>query len=116
MHIPYPAAVCSIRMGIIEELDGKSLLSLPLEARKNVLDATTAFKTVTCLNATLAHTREMDMTTERPMNVCVLVGSLQKASLNGMLANALISLAPSSMGSEFVEIGNCLFTIKTLRG
>ena len=43
------------------------------------------------------------------MNVCVLVGSLRKASLNGMLANALISLAPSSMGSEFVEIGQLPF-------
>jgi chromate reductase len=39
------------------------------------------------------------------MNVCVLVGSLRKASLNGMLANALISLAPSSMKLETVEIG-----------
>jgi chromate reductase len=39
------------------------------------------------------------------MNVCVLVGSLRKASLNGMLANALISLAPASMKFEIVEIG-----------
>jgi chromate reductase len=39
------------------------------------------------------------------MNVCVLVGSLRKASFNGMLANALISLAPSSMKLEIVEIG-----------
>jgi chromate reductase, NAD(P)H dehydrogenase (quinone) len=31
------------------------------------------------------------MTMEKPMNVCVLVGSLRKASFNGMLANALIS-------------------------
>ena len=45
------------------------------------------------------------MTLERSMNVCVLVGSLRKASLNGMLANALISLAPSSMKLETVEIG-----------
>src|SRR3979409_1771582 len=45
------------------------------------------------------------MTMEKPMNVCVLVGSLRKASLNGMLANALISLAPSSMKLEIVEIG-----------
>jgi chromate reductase len=44
------------------------------------------------------------MTMEKPMNVCVLVGSLRKASLNGMLANALISLAPSSMKLEIVEI------------
>jgi chromate reductase len=34
-----------------------------------------------------------------------LVGSLRKASLNGMLANALMSLAPSSMKLEIVEIG-----------
>ena len=43
------------------------------------------------------------------MNVCVLVGSLRKASLNGMLANALISLAPWSMESEVVEIGQLPF-------
>jgi len=42
---------------------------------------------------------------EKPINACVLVGSLRKASLNGMLANALISLAPSSMKLEIVEIG-----------
>ena len=40
-----------------------------------------------------------------PMNVCVLVGSLRKASLNGMLANALIPLAPSSLKLDIVEIG-----------
>jgi chromate reductase, NAD(P)H dehydrogenase (quinone) len=45
------------------------------------------------------------MIMEKPMNVCVLVGSLRKASLNGMLANALMSLAPSSMKLENVEIG-----------
>jgi chromate reductase, NAD(P)H dehydrogenase (quinone) len=39
------------------------------------------------------------------MNVCVLVGSLRKASFNRMLANALISLAPSSMKLDIVEIG-----------
>ena len=39
------------------------------------------------------------------MNVCVLVGSLRKASFNGMLANALISLAPSSLKLDLVEIG-----------
>lgn len=49
------------------------------------------------------------MTTDKPMNVCVLVGSLRKASLNGMLANALISLAPSSMRLETVEIGQLPF-------
>src|SRR5450631_1440082 len=42
---------------------------------------------------------------DKPMNVCVLVGSLRKASLNRMLANALISLAPSSMKLNIVEIG-----------
>src|SRR3954464_14276331 len=45
------------------------------------------------------------MTMERPMNVCVLVGSLRKASFNRMLANALISLAPSSMKLDITEIG-----------
>src|SRR6202790_3793364 len=45
------------------------------------------------------------MTMEKPMNVCVLVGSLRKASFNGMLANALISLAPSSLKLDMVEIG-----------
>src|SRR5256884_5984461 len=49
------------------------------------------------------------MTMEKPMNVCVLVGSLRKASLNGMLANALMSLAPSSMKLEIVEIGQLPF-------
>ena len=49
------------------------------------------------------------MTMEKPMNVCVLVGSLRKASFNGMLANALMSLAPSSMEPEVVEIGHLPF-------
>jgi chromate reductase len=49
------------------------------------------------------------MNLDKPMNVCVLVGSLRKASLSGMLANALISLAPSSMESEVVEIGQLPF-------
>src|ERR1700730_9622696 len=49
------------------------------------------------------------MTMETPMNVCVLVGSLRKASFNGMLANALISLAPSSMKLDIVEIGQLPF-------
>src|SRR3981189_2859917 len=49
------------------------------------------------------------MTMEKPMNVCVLVGSLRKASLNGMLANALMALAPSSMKLEIVEIGQLPF-------
>ena len=46
---------------------------------------------------------------DKPTNVCVLVGSLRKASLNSMLANALISLAPSSMELEVVEIGQLPF-------
>src|ERR1700730_1762613 len=45
------------------------------------------------------------MTMDKPMNVCVLVGSLRKASFNGMLANVLISLAPSSLKLDIVEIG-----------
>ena len=49
------------------------------------------------------------MTMDKPMNVCVLVGSLRKASLNGMLANTLISLAPSSMNLEIAEIGQLPF-------
>jgi chromate reductase len=49
------------------------------------------------------------MTVDRPMNVCVLVGSLRKASFNGMLAKALISLAPSSMNLETVDIGQLPF-------
>src|SRR6266702_6902922 len=49
------------------------------------------------------------MTMDRPMNVCVLVGSLRKASFNGMLANTLISLAPSSMKFDVVEIGQLPF-------
>ena len=42
---------------------------------------------------------------DKSMNVCGLVGSLRKASFNGMLANALISLAPPSMRLDIVEIG-----------
>jgi chromate reductase len=42
---------------------------------------------------------------DKAMKVCVLVGSLRKASFNAMLANALISLAPSSLKLEVVEIG-----------
>jgi chromate reductase, NAD(P)H dehydrogenase (quinone) len=43
------------------------------------------------------------------MNVCVLVGSLRKASLNGMLADALILLAPSSLKLDLVDIGRLPF-------
>jgi len=46
---------------------------------------------------------------DKPINVCVLVGSLRKASLNGMLANALMSLTPPSMKLETVEIGQLPF-------
>jgi chromate reductase len=46
---------------------------------------------------------------DRPMNVCVLVGSLRKGSFSGMLANALISLAPSSLKLDIVEIGQLPF-------
>jgi chromate reductase len=49
------------------------------------------------------------MIVDRPTNVCVLVGSLRKASLNRMLANALISLAPASMKLDTVEIGQLPF-------
>src|ERR1700751_4979305 len=45
------------------------------------------------------------MAMDEPMNVCILVGSLRKASFNRMLANALISLAPSSLKLDIVEIG-----------
>jgi chromate reductase, NAD(P)H dehydrogenase (quinone) len=45
----------------------------------------------------------------KPMNVCVLVGSLRKASFSGMLANALMAVAPSSMDLEVVEIGQLPF-------
>src|SRR5882724_8031120 len=51
----------------------------------------------------------MEITMDKPMNVCVLVGSLRKASLNGMLANALMSLVPPSMKLEVVEIGQLPF-------
>src|SRR3954454_21323046 len=51
----------------------------------------------------------MENTMDKPMNVCVLVGSLRKASFNGMLTNALISLAPSSLKLDIVEIGQLPF-------
>jgi chromate reductase, NAD(P)H dehydrogenase (quinone) len=46
---------------------------------------------------------------DKPMNVCVLVGSLRKASFSGMVADALMSVAPSSMKPEVVEIGQLPF-------
>jgi chromate reductase len=49
------------------------------------------------------------MTMEKPTDVCVLVGSLRKASLNAMLANALMSLAPPSMKLDIAEIGELPF-------
>jgi chromate reductase len=42
---------------------------------------------------------------DKPMNVCLLVGSLRKASFNKMLASVLLSLAPSSLKLDIVEIG-----------
>jgi chromate reductase len=51
----------------------------------------------------------MENAMDKPINACVLVGSLRKASFNGMLANALISLAPSSMKLDIVEIGQLPF-------
>jgi len=42
---------------------------------------------------------------DKPMNVCVLVGSLRTASFNTKLANVLMSLAPSSLKLDIVEIG-----------
>jgi chromate reductase, NAD(P)H dehydrogenase (quinone) len=45
------------------------------------------------------------MIVEMPVNVCVSVGSLRKASFKRMPANAPISLAPPSMKLDIVEIG-----------
>ena len=58
---------------------------------------------------TRTQTARRRMILVRPMNVCVLVGSLRRASFSGMLANALMSLAPSSMVTEVVEIGQLPF-------
>src|SRR5258708_22665037 len=49
------------------------------------------------------------MILDKPINVCVLVGSLRKASFNGMLANALIWLAPSSLKLDIIEVGQLPF-------
>jgi chromate reductase, NAD(P)H dehydrogenase (quinone) len=46
---------------------------------------------------------------DRSISVCVLVESLRKASFSGKLANALISLAPSSLKLNLVEIGQLPF-------
>src|ERR1700737_3034731 len=51
----------------------------------------------------------MENTMDKPMNVCVLVGSLRKASFNGKLANALIWLAPFSSELDIVEGGQLPF-------
>jgi hypothetical protein len=48
------------------------------------------------------------------VDVCVLVDSLRKASFNGMLANALISLAPSLLTLDIVEIGQMPFNNQDL--
>ena len=45
------------------------------------------------------------MILDKPTSVCVLVGSLRKASFNRMLANALISLAAPPTKLEIVEVG-----------
>jgi chromate reductase, NAD(P)H dehydrogenase (quinone) len=47
----------------------------------------------------------MENDLDKPMSVCVLVGSLREASFNRLLANALISLAPPSMKLDIVEVG-----------
>jgi chromate reductase len=49
------------------------------------------------------------MIMDKPMKVCVLVGSLREASFNGLLANALIWLAPCSLKLDIVEIGQLPF-------
>jgi chromate reductase, NAD(P)H dehydrogenase (quinone) len=41
-----------------------------------------------------------------PRKVAVLIGSLRKDSLNRKAANALVSMAPSSLALEIVEIGD----------
>jgi chromate reductase len=46
---------------------------------------------------------------DKPMDVCVLVGSLRKASFSRMLAKVMISLAPPSMTLDIVEIGQMPF-------
>jgi chromate reductase, NAD(P)H dehydrogenase (quinone) len=43
---------------------------------------------------------------EKSINVAVLVGSLRKASLNRMVANSLIALAPAPLKLEMIEIGH----------
>src|SRR6202166_2429252 len=45
------------------------------------------------------------MILDKPMSVCVLVGSLREASFNRLLANAPISLAPPSMKLDIIEVG-----------
>src|SRR5258708_25747531 len=49
------------------------------------------------------------MILDKPMNVCVLVGSLRKASFSGMLGNGVMLLGPFSMKPEVVEIGQLPF-------
>src|SRR6266496_1412992 len=51
------------------------------------------------------------MNMEKPMNVCVLVGSLRKASLNGMLANALMSLAPWTAFRQRVKAADAVLFV-----
>lgn len=42
---------------------------------------------------------------DQNIDVAVIVGSLRKASLNRMVANALIELAPARLKLNIVEIG-----------
>ena len=46
---------------------------------------------------------------EKPINVCVLIGSLRKASFSRTLAKAMIPLAPALMKLDIVEIGQLPF-------
>jgi chromate reductase, NAD(P)H dehydrogenase (quinone) len=46
---------------------------------------------------------------EKRTNVSLLIGSLRKASFNRILANALISVAPSPLKLDIVEIGQLPF-------
>jgi chromate reductase len=42
---------------------------------------------------------------DRKFNVAIVVGSLRKGSLNRMMAQAAIALAPASLALSFVDIG-----------
>jgi chromate reductase, NAD(P)H dehydrogenase (quinone) len=51
----------------------------------------------------------LENTVDKPMDVCVLVGSLRRLRSTGCWRNALISLAPSSLKFGIVEIGQLPF-------